>query len=194
MVHHPRPGRYVLTLHVKLPHIAWHSTTQGNLFTQDSAFPLTVTPADAGRLRAVAEGLRRSVAQDDPLGSGRLPRPTSLAALFSMPASSVADIWRAVVGDGRAAPADWRYLPMVAHALGQVPSPAAADLLADMRWGAPQQPGGAPPADGMSGPGHGDELEELYNAADPTLKQHIRQIYAAHGISVGEVIHLPANG
>ena len=181
----PHPGQYELTVHVYLSYAPVASTERapsvwkkaladaGTTQTQDFMFPVSVTAFNPVVLHQQAVQLQQEISNDSysPLGQ------TLTAALFSMPEAQAADCWRALTSKPSMA------LTGYAEQLKRLATPTAADILAEM----------------LSEPGLNTEdaayigqcLNEMYNAGNIPLRQHIAGIAAAHGLSLPDQVVIP---
>ncbi len=174
----PHPGHYTLTVHATLtlgvrpP----ESNQSADGLESDFTFPLTVTAADPAKLAAVAQGYERmAAAYKSPQWHGWY-----VDALLSMPEEETLPAWRALVNEP-----DPMFVirGQVTEDLLRVNTPAAADVLAEMLFA----PGLASDASATIG----RCLDEMYNAGSPTLRQHIADIAAAHGLSLPDKVVIP---
>lgn len=166
----PRPGRYILRVHVQDPYVIGDDD-QGprQLLTGDYMFPLTVIEAKPAYLRATAERLRSSILSTTDLNA----RATLIKALFSMPEASASTSWQTLVEEPRL---DGYALSQIGTALARIHTARAADILMEMVWEPVQTPLAC--AEAMSG----QYLDAMYDTGDAELKKHIEGLRAKHGL------------
>ena len=122
VVHPADPGCYYITFYVHLPTT---DMPNADAFENSYTLPLTITPADPQKLRAVATSLQSAILT---VPDGEL-KETDIKALFSMPETAVFSTWRSLATNHSLS----SYLaPYVAWQLEQVGSPRACDLLVSM--------------------------------------------------------------
>ncbi len=181
----PHPGQYQLTVHVHVPYAqvdsdeaapsVWKKviTEADTTQAQDFTFPVTVTAADPAYLCQRAAQLQQEISAH-PYG----PLYNTLTtALFSMPEADAVDCWRSLADKPSMAS------EVYAKQLERLATPTAADILAEM----------------LSNPGlHSEQsayigqcINEMYNAGDAPLRQHIKEIAAAHSLTLPETIPIP---
>jgi hypothetical protein len=171
------PGRYTLTIHINIPYTLTGdsepgfpgatASVSGLAVSQDITLTILVTPPDAARLHATAEAIEKSVS--NPIIDSRLAR-AEMDGLFSMPETQVSDIWKELTlkpGFN----SDW-----AASELEDLHTKTGVDILIQM-LDAPRQLVADP----------SNRLNELYNTADPALKEYIKQVAAKHGIIMPNV-------
>lgn len=169
----PRPGSYVLRVHVQNPYVIG-DVDQGAhyVLSGDYVFPLEVVKAKDSYLHSTAERLRRSILQTLDVKVKR----TLIKALFSMPEATASASWQALVEDPKFD--DGYALGQVATALARVHTIKAADILSEMVW-SPAQPSSA--LDEASPAQH---LYEMYDTGDPALRKHIEELHKQHGAAM----------
>ena len=174
-----RPGRYTLTVRVRLPYTTTESNEQnplkvekkikasGNVFSKDFRFPLIVTAPNDGVLRSTAASLLKSI-------STRPYGPEYIAdtdALFSMPEAQAAASWQELATYPNAMNSS-----LIADRLGSVGSIKASDLLLKML----DNPA-LPPAASML---VSRKLAEVYNSGNTALRSHLKNAMMQRGVNV----------
>jgi hypothetical protein len=164
------PGTYSLSLRVQLPYAtgagedtALRAKTGQEAITKQIALPLTITRADATRLRAVADSLKESILQGDDL-----QRDIALQKLFSMPAQYAGPSQRALVTDPRLTKRD---LQVILTRLVGIGSTAVVDFLQEAAWS--MNLGGARSALGV-----------MFTQGDSALKARIEKMFTDRGESI----------
>lgn len=176
-----QPGRYSVTLRAKLPYIIGGTLTEGTPETlaisseqvqaEDISFSILITPTSATNLRSTAEALR--VASTD--GQDGLLARAKTDALFSMPAAQAAPSWRAL------ALTPSMSSDLVANELVELNTPTSVDILNEM-LNVPN----------LNCTPISDRLNKMYNAASPTLREHIKAVARQRGFEMPEVAGVPA--
>lgn len=171
----PRPGRYVLRVHVENGYVlgSMSDIVQGShyVLSGDYVFPLTVVATNPAYLRATAEQLRRSVLPTLDVNA----RATLIQALFSMPEATASASWQTLVEEPKL---DGSSLGQIGAALARIHTNRAADILAEMIW-EPTQPSMA-----LSEALPEKYLYEMYDTGDPALKKHIEDLHKQHGVEM----------
>jgi len=174
-----RPGRYTLTVHVRLPYttagnneenplrIEKEIKASGNVFSRVFRFPLTVTAPNDGVLRATAASLLKSISTL-PYGSEYI---ADTDALFSMPEAQAASSWQELATHPNAMNSS-----LIADRLGGVGSAKASDLLLKML----DNPA-LPPAASML---VSRKLAEVYNSGNTDLRSHLRNAMMQRGVNL----------
>jgi hypothetical protein len=156
------PGHYTLRAYVNLPYHTDEST-RSLTHSQSIELPVLVTPPDETRLYAIAEGLGKIITS----GSGGIEaRDQALQALFAMPDTIAAPVWRSVTKHPRLGTTGRAH---VVQELMRRGSRGAVDLLAEM-WGdklSPQRDVSARNA-----------LAHLYAVAEPSLRSYIGSLFS----------------
>lgn len=179
----PRPGKYVLTMHVQahytlVPPTLENSVLMKNLISetgailaQDFSFPLTVTPADPIVLQAKANALKEAISNEK---SSTLLLP-KMDALFSMPEAQAAPIWQQMAMQAKPMDRD-----LIASKVAGLNSNTAADILFKM----------------MDNPLTNSafvstKLSEIYNAGNSALRDHIKSAAAQRGMQLPDKVAVP---
>ena len=168
----PRPGRYVLRVHVDNPYIIGDDD-QGprQILTGDYVFPLNVVAARPAYLRATAERLRLRVLPTLDVKA----RAMLIKALFSMPEDAASASWQALVEDPKM---DGSSLRQIGTALARIHTSRAADILAKMVWESTQ------PRDVLDEASPSQHLYEMYDTGDAALRKHIEDLHKDHGVGM----------
>lgn len=182
----PKPGRYVLTVHLDLPFYAESPGGATRFYTngaapdpptgiirQDFDFPLTVTPSNPAKLRIMAEGLEKLLLNTKNVASCQF----LTKQLFALPEAQALPSWKALIADPNTSQT---VLYASVTQLGFLKTAAAADLLVQMQHRPATEWGAAPHVDGV--------LAEMYNTGTPALRQHIKKLAAAQGATLGSKI------
>lgn len=186
------PGDYRLSALARLPYAMksqragvmpnlWEQT-YGTVLTREDIFALTITPLDPDRLRAVAQQLAATAAQD----SDRVRGTVALQALFSMPGKYVFSVWQEVTRSEDPNLLDrWG---VISDELARVQSVETANILSEMVWNPPSAVReGLKIVSGLDGlnvmamNNVAMKFNNMYFTADPALKQHIAEMYLARG-------------
>ncbi len=177
------PGRYTLTVQVRLPYttaeineenplkIEKEVKASGNVFSRVFRFPLTVTAPNDGVLRATATSLLKSISTL-PYGPEYI---ADTDALFSMPEAQAAASWQELATHPKTMNAG-----LIADRLGDVGSVKASDLLLKML----DNPA-LPPAASML---VSRKLAEIYNSGNATSRSHLRNTMMQRGVSLPDEI------
>lgn len=170
----PRPGRYVLRVHVQDPYVVGDDD-QGprQLLTGDYVFPLTVVGANPASLRATAERLRQRFLQTYDVNV----RAMLIKALFSMPEDTASASWQALVENPRL---DGASLSQIGTALARIHTIRATDILAEMIW----EP--AQPRDVLNQALPGRDLDDVYETGDAVLRKHIEELHKQRGVGMSQ--------
>ena len=170
----PRPGRYILRVHVQDPYVIGDDD-QGprQLLTGDYVFPLTVIEAKPSYLRATAERLRSSVLATSDLNV----RATLIKALFSMPEATASASWQNLVEEPRL---DGYALSQIGTALARIHTIGATDILAEMIWEPVQ------PRDVLNQASPGRDLDDVYETGDAALRKHIEELHKQRGVGMSQ--------
>lgn len=174
-----RPGRYTLTVHVRLPYTIAESSEEnpfviekqiqasGNVFSRVFSFPLTVTAPNDGVLRARAASLLKSI-------SARQYGPEYIAdidALFSMPEAQAASSWQELATHFNAINAG-----LIADRLGGVGSAKASDLLLKMLDN--------PALSSDNSMLVSIKLAEIYNSGGSGVRSHLKNTMMQRGVNL----------
>jgi len=172
-------GKYKFSVHTRLPYALGAQAEEvardryedtGDVAVGDFTFSLVVTPRASQSLKRAAEILKRNV-QDAKLHDWS---SAFVEALFSMPEADVSSVWQELISD----PSTSAFvLGLAAEQLARLHSITAADLVAQMRWGA------ARPLKAGETPLGAVELDRMFQFGDAELRKHIDSLYAAHGES-----------
>lgn len=179
----PRPGEYVLTLHINAAYAQVAPTLEdptamksmmkssGTTLVRDFHFPLTITAANPDVLQAKAAALQEAI-DKEPISTLLLPE---MDELFSMPEAQAAAVWEKMALQAKPMNRE-----LIAGKLAELSSAKTADILFKM-------------ADNpASGSGFvGDKLAEVYNHGSPALRQHIKSVAMQKGIQLPEQIVIP---
>ena len=192
MMRPTHPGDYRLTALARLPYAmksqsegTWShlwEQTYGTVLTREDVLALTVTALNPNRLRAVAEQLAATAAQDN----DRVRGTVALQALFSMPGEYVFPIWQEVTRSENPNLLDrWG---VISDELARVQSVETASVLSEMVWKPPPAvrdrlkvvlgPSGL---NVMAMNNVAMKLNNMYFTADPDLKQRLAEMYLARG-------------
>lgn len=165
----PRPGTYVLRVHMQNPYVIG-DVSQGthHILGGDYVFPLTVVEANPAHLYATAERLRQSILPTLDVNA----RATLIKALFSMPEATAGTSWQALVEEPRL---DGYALSQITTALARIHTTRAADILAELVW----EPAQANRAIQEASPSQ--HLYEMYDTGDAALRKHIEDLHKQHG-------------
>ena len=131
----PRPGKYVLTMHVQAPYTLVPPTLEnpvlmksqiisdGTVLIQDFRFPLTVTAFNPAALQAKANALKEAISKElnSPL---LLPE---IDELFSMPEAQAGPVWEEMALQAKPMERD-----LIADKLAGLHSNKGADILFEM--------------------------------------------------------------
>lgn len=176
----PRPGKYLLKVHIKAPYAPEEVSAENfsqvqrqlksdeTVLESDFAFPLTVVPADPGVLQSRANGLVQDIFKQT-VGKSH---DTDLDALFSMPEDVVGAAWQRLADTSNA---DTQ--ARVADHLANLHTSKAADILFKM-------------LDNPVGNTNfvSEKLAETYNHGNPALREHIKSVAAQKGIQLPEQV------
>lgn len=183
----PRPGKYILTVHVQASYAPVPATQEnpsrleaaldanGDVLTQTYTVALNINNADPARISAAAEALRQQIAHPRDRDFGRVQALSD--ALFSMPEAQAAASWEAL------AAVDGKSVGLIADRLRRVHSIKAADILAQMMHNPNLPPDEIPFVSRC--------LNQMYNTGDARLREHIRQIAASSGITLPDRVNVP---
>jgi len=180
----PQPGSYILTFQVSLDYGLGDNAEDSAealrsaplVFAQEYIFPITVTAANPLRLEAVAKSLVEAATEaTDPRQQIML-----IQSLVSMPEAQAGSSWEALANNAV-------LRGDLASELAHVPSIRTADILARIAWAEPSQSAAASSEAGQ-------RLSEMYNVSSGSLKQHIKELYAKHGIQLPDQILMLENG
>jgi len=168
----PRPGRYVLRVHVQNPYVIG-DVDQGDhyILGGDYVFPLTVVEANQAYLRATAERLRQRILSTIDVNA----KATLIKALFSMPEATASASWQALIEEPKM---DGYFLSQIGTALARIHTNKAADILAEMIW----EP--AQPRDAQYEAVPEKHLYEMYDTGDAALREHIEDLHKQHGVEM----------
>ena len=179
----PRPGKYILTVHVHAFYTLVAPTLEnpvlmksmmnsdGTVLIQDFDFPLTVTAANPVALQAKANALKEAIDKEQ-RSTLLLPE---MDELFSMPEAQASSVWEKMALQAGPMNRD-----LIADKLANLHSTKAADILFKM----------------MANPQSNSEfvsrrLSEIYNSGDPTFREHIKSVAAQKGIQLPEQVTVP---
>ena len=176
-----RPGKYTLNVHARLPYVSEPDTpvdvdpaTHLSL-DQNYVLPFMLTASDATQLRNTAERLRQEAESPEYSGSA----VSIVEALFSMPENQALASWQSLTSNPDVPE---RVLREAVIQLARLHSVAAVDLLAQLYWNPAQSPGM------ISWAEVGQHIAEIYNSSDASLKAHIRELFADHGVQLPDVM------
>lgn len=145
-------------------------TPPAYLATQRFSFALHVTPADPKKLRGLAGTLRREAT-----GEFDVAKATMLIeSLFSLPEEQAWPEWQTIATDPTLFPST--QLGVIKQ-LRRLNTLKATDILARALWAAPSSKNMAAQAS------RNEALHSMYLGGNPKIKQHIRSLYIAHGVS-----------
>ena len=173
------PGRYTLTVYVRLPYTTAESNEEnplriekeikasGTVFSRVFHFPLTVTAPNDSVLRATAASLLKSISTL-PYGPKYI---ADVDALFSMPEAQAAASWQEL-----AAHPNTMNAALIADRLGGIGSVKASDLLLKMLDN-PTLPLAASMLVSR-------RIAEVYNSGDTNLRSHLRNVMMQRGVSL----------
>ena len=179
----PRPGKYVLTLHVHAAYTLVAPTLENpvlmksmirsaeTIYTQDFQFPLTVTAANPTRLQAKANALKEAIAKEQ---SSVLLLP-EMDELFSMPEAQASSVWEEIALQAGPMNRD-----LIADHLANLHTSKAADILFKML----DNPAG-------SSSFVSEKLAETYNNGNPALREHIKSVAAQKGVQLPQQVVIP---
>jgi hypothetical protein len=182
----PGHGDYTLTISAHLPYgIIPPHTGSGdypsgtniypNTYRQRFTFHISITAADPVKLKTVAQSLAVAIQQGNfPIDYGEILADE----LFSMPEPEASDSWVFLGMNHRGNFVLNRVL--AADRLLRLHDTKSADILAYLQWDTDHP---------TTNPDPGTveySLQEMYNSADAALKDHIRRLYADHGIVAPE--------
>jgi len=179
----PRPGRYVLTLHVRASYTLVAPTLEnpvliksmmnsaGTVLIQDFNFPLIVTSINPTVLQAKANALKETINKEQ---SSMLLLP-EMDELFSMPEAQASPVWEKMALQAGPMNRD-----LIADKLANLHSTKATDILFQM----------------MATSTSNDEfisrrLSEVYNESEPALKGHIKALALQRGVEMPETVSVP---
>lgn len=165
----PRPGSYLLRVHVQNPYMLG-AVDRGirHVLSGDYVFPLTVVEANPDYLRATAERLRQSILPTLDVNA----RAALIKALFSMPEAMAGTSWQTLVEEPRL---DGYALSQITTALARVHTIRATNILAELVW----EPAQSPRAIQEASPSQ--HLYEMYDTGDAALRKHIEDLHKQHG-------------
>ena len=179
----PRPGKYLLTMHVQAPYTLVAPTLEdpvqmkslidsaGTVLTEDFSFPLTVTTADPVVLQAKAKALEEAISKEK---NGTILLP-EMDELFSMPEAQAGPIWEEMATQAKPMDRD-----LIANKVASLNSNKAADILFKMMDNPATDSGFV-----------NDKLSEIYNGGDVLLREHIKTAAAQRGIQLPDKISMP---
>lgn len=179
----PVPGQYSLHIAVLLGYETGQDSAgappegMSNHFSliRDFVFTTTVTRGDLTVVRARAESLRQEMLQ------GNKDSNTLAEELFSMPEATALPTWQSLVND----PMSSEFvLAGAAQQLSFRPSKAKADLVAQILWDSGRDPKTRSSAQAAR---IWAAMSKMYGTSDSSLKQYIRSLYIAHGVSASEL-------
>ena len=175
-----QPGRYTLAVHVHLPYVVGTSgqtgeTHEGNPqpYDKDFTFPLTITQANSANIPLLAQSLLDKATVSTDLEERRM----LVQSLFSLPQAQVWPQWEAAASFPS-------LLNLVMAEAMRISSVQTADVLAQIGWGELV----------TSSPASGEKrdrdnavqvkLRQMYDRSSGSLRQHIKALYALHGVDV----------
>ena len=180
------PGRFVLKVHVATPYAAEDADMEDTahimadikkgrmVFTKNFAFPLTILPTNVLALQETANTLR----QDFLKKSNADLHDADLEALFSMPEAIAAPVWAALADEAGGSDAI-----IIARRLSELRSIQASDVLIGMLEN--------PALNRYSKTYITGCINNTYNNADRSLRDHIRAVAADRGITMPQKAEVP---
>jgi hypothetical protein len=171
----PHPGKYILTVHMRL----WYAYADpsmddaSELITQTFSRPITITTMDRNRLTTVAQSLTDAVLKAYTAPQATYEEQLMLVrALFSLPDTLAAPYWEKV-GESHVEVAHFE----VPHELYQVHTVVAAQVLAAIiTHEASRNRAGM----------HRNWLDRMYDTSSDAQKQAIREVYSEYNIPASQ--------